>query len=532
MKTVLSFLVGTLVPITFAGQPLFDKAYSLPGDTLNNGGIMMRIAEADNADLLFSSYHTLENGPLNLPIVLLHRTGPDGSIQWRRKISQSTGQYLRTWDLQELSAGTIGLFGHCGPAAVHATYIEADVNGWPIGAHRYQAGVYNSEVLAAAQRADGTLVLAGSTDHGGNRKGMIMLASPDGTVITPSKIPFNTTYSGFSAIEPCADGGYLLSGTGIRVVNPDTSLKSVVVAKVDSMGTVQWAGKYEEATPSALFYTLGASEIPGVGFRIFCETNKVGTPHRDIVVMAVDYTGDIQWQKRIWFQPYYAGFPLAVLMEKDPMHYWLAAGYSDLGRGSAVMDTSGTILSAYASGANTGNWDYHAIPASDGTLVSITVGPDPNAAGLLVPKLTKDMVIPNTCSPVVLTHSTTVADFTFETTWSQTPLVMTITDILPDLVTIAEVPDVFTQCISTSQEEVGTAAEPRILLDPANGRVTIRGEGIELVGLIDASGRWVHQAQHAGVNECTVDLSGRGPGIYVVWVKTQDGAVAHKLPWY
>src|SRR5690606_8122815 len=155
------------------------------------------------------------------------------------------------------------------------------------------------------------------------------------------------------------------------------------------------------------------------GFRVFGDSRPEGSLHNDVVMISLNASGGLSWQQRITFTSFAGGFPTTAVLDAGTNLYWLSGGAGRMGRGSAVIDAVGLVNSAWHTAPEPGNQDaIAAIRASDTTLVTLSSWQHPNGvAGDLVPMLTKDRIVPTSCSPAALSRNAELGDLTLYTTW-------------------------------------------------------------------------------------------------------------------
>jgi hypothetical protein len=401
MKSLVWILAG--FPVVAIGQLPFDRIIAVPGDTMSANGTEHRVIIAANGDLIFSDWFQFENGPgpaINTGFV--HRMTANGALIWRKRLTMPTAGQFRLARLRELSDGSIVVVGTCSAPTNRGFLVRFDASGATLSLRQYQNGPGCSLSDVAALN-DSTLVLLGSISNPPYGS-LIVRTDLDGDVIGSSTVQFTGVGGGgFNKLTPCADGSFVLSGMSQRIVNPDTTLYNVLVARMDNTGAVPWAERLEERVPSGLFSAPGAYRLPDNSLRLFARSRIAGAFQDDLWMIALNEQGGIQWKERIRFPSIGAGFNAVASVSLDESTYWLAGSYLGPGRCNVVIDTSGTVISAGATSAGDMVAVYDVTSTVNGSPTTLSLGYAPGSTTAFVPRIIRDQTYPILCSPYSFT---------------------------------------------------------------------------------------------------------------------------------
>lgn len=509
-------------PIFLLGQTAFDQDLILPGDTMTSPGIEMHAISAANGDLIIDSYHELQNGAG--PAVntgLIHRLDLDGSSIWRRKIDTPNNSYFRLGGVRELGNGSLVATAVMNSIG-HGLYMRFDQNGDLQASREYQAGTFAFSLFDAAPLNDSTMLLLSSVfdPFVGS---LIARTNNDGDVLDASIVHQPGAGGSFDKLTPCAHGGYLLSGRSARSVNPDTTLYSVLLGRVDSTGELLWAERLEERTPSGLFSVAGVHQLPDGSLRVFVHSRRAGNFQSDTWVIALNADGGILWKERIRFPFLGSGFNAVASMSVGDTAFWLVGGYNPIGRAAVVIDSSGTVTGTGATSQGDFIPPYNGTIAADGQLVTLSLHALPGAGTGEAPRVVKDAVMPTLCSPYTFTVAYDTLGLDTISGWSIAPMTVNFSDASSIVHVVSEVPVVVQNCVITSTHTTQAAASLGLQPVPASDHVTVIGTGVQQIELFDGSGRMVRSQMFAPTDALDLDLRGLSPGLYHVRA-LQDGA--------
>lgn len=522
-------LIVLLLPHDLTAQVLFSKAWYVPGDTSSVPSMNQALCETSDHDIHLIAGVRLESGP-DAPIdfLLAQRTNLDGDVTWRRKYFSSGAEGFTVSGTVGMPDGSVVTHGQglSDDFAQRAFLLRTDQNGSPIAAKWYAQELSETRLECARVVNDSTLLLVGKTTVDGLDAAWWAFADGDGELDTVHYVQtMADTHCGFDHIAPCA-GGYLLNGPSVS-----GNLNGLIVARIDNTGALLWAHKLEEATPSNLLEARGAFAPAMGGFRVFGDSRPEGSLHHDVVMISLNAAGGLSWQQRITFTTFADGFPTTNVLEAGTNLYWLSGGAGSMGRCSAVIDAVGLVNSAWHTAPEPGNQDaIAAIRASDTTLVTLSSWQHPSGvAGDLVPKLTKDRVVPMSCSPAALSRNADLGDFTLYTTWTTGTLTFTTTDLLPELSTQLDAVDELAMCISTAVAVEREAPALTVAPVPTTGPLTLHGTAVTAVDVLDAHGRPVHSRTFAASPIVVLDLTHLAPGMYHVRIHEDGQWIGRRL---
>ncbi|PCH68092.1 MAG: hypothetical protein COC01_04515 [Bacteroidetes bacterium] len=160
--------------------------------------------------------------------------------------------------------------------------------GWQ---HSY--GGSNEESLKCINElSDGNLLAVGNTNSFGEGGTDIFLEKLDqnGNLIwakTYGKAGEDLGYS----VDQTSDGGFLIVG---ETTSEGAGFTDVYVLKTDSLGNLQWSNTYGS---SGYDYGYKMLETPGGDYFILGYTGYFGSGSRDIYLLKLDNSGNVQWTK-------------------------------------------------------------------------------------------------------------------------------------------------------------------------------------------------------------------------------------------
>lgn len=522
------FWASTLAATFSTGQGYFDNGIQFPGDTMQSNGIEMHVIEAANGDLVTTSWHQLYDAPgPDVNIGLLHRFTAAGGTLWRRKINMVAGGQFRMKRACELGDGSwvvTGAFGSPGAGLL----MRYDAAGTLLAARQYQAGTFNTEPYDAAPLNDSTLLVICKANDPAIGS-LLMRTTTDGDVIDAHMVHQPGAGGTFQKMDPCSDGGYLLSGYGSGTTFPDSSYFNVQIGRVDSTGSLLWAVRLEEVLTSAIFGVAGAHQLPDGSIRVFVRSRRTGQPQTDTWMIALDGLGGLLWKERVRFTGISAGLgPMASVNVGDTA-FWLAGGFAPSGRAYAAIDGAGTIIGTSATVPFGISLTMDATLTSDGSLATLALEQAPGSGTGNYPRLIKDAAMPTLCTPYPFFFTYDTLGLQPSTVWNSAPLPVNFSDATPLLNVVAETPQIIANCLTTPVTMLHPQSVMSITPNPASNQVRIEGEGLVSVRIFDATGhmvlfRWLHGATNAGI-----DLRSMPSGLYHVRVQTDDGWIDRKL---
>lgn len=424
-----------------------------------------------------------------------------------------------------LADGSLACFGTRLGGGTRGVYLHLDPAGAVLQATSYQFGALICDFFDAVQTPTGFLIVGGT---GAPSSGLRLWIAPDGTVQSASRLSLgsNNAVDWLNSVVRRAAGGYV-AACGSNAV--DTALVKVVAW--DDAGTVQWARTVSGTSDIQSYASV--LELPDGGLRVVCryQTPVVHGTH----MVALDPDGNHLWSRRRVPSGSYDDLtivaPHAVLSNDSLIVVFGRETGSDL-EFVHVLDTeAGEVNLAFVAGTGTVGDFRDAIPADDGFVDFLGVGPGPYTlpSGRALLSLMHCNAALDLCAPVH--QSTVLQDLTpdIDTSWSAAPIALTLSDFSGALTHQAATAAIASICFSTGAEEpYGVALE--LHPNPVAGMLHVRaGADVRVLGLRmhDMSGRLV--LERTGPLPDAMDLHTLAPGAYSLELHTDRGNVVRRV---
>jgi hypothetical protein len=260
-----------------------------------------------NADIAYDVQPTGDGGFIaagfgtqgNFEHILVVKTDAQGQAQWQRTLNLNNYSE-RAYDVIPANDGGYLVIGRLylpGAADYRPWLIKLDADGstvWSSEAGLSLQANVDSAVVRGLQRADGSLLLAGSSRTANNgREPWVATASPTGTlqslVVYPA-LP-GTTNQG-ATIEGLAatpDGGFVLLGSTIYPWTP-----APILWKFDADGQSEWVWNYGSPANPALRAANAVLAVDGGYLLAGCEAPNC----TDTMLLKTDALGNPLWSRR------------------------------------------------------------------------------------------------------------------------------------------------------------------------------------------------------------------------------------------
>jgi hypothetical protein len=342
-----------------------------------------------------------------------------GAPQWQEQVgcaSSAPGDYADGVSVQQTADGGYIAAGgtvDCGsgsscPALSGrscALVEKLDPAGRLTWAHVYQAGFAGSDIYQIWQTADGGYIAAGAfTDAGQNTGALLLKLDSAGNVQWQKDIgpAGSTTLASFNSVQQTSDGGYVAAGNYYTPTSGPAPTQ-VLVARFGADGSLAWQHGFAtlgaSGTPTSVADASSIIQTPDGGYAVagrwFDQTFNGGNGAQGALLLKLDASGALQWQKAYTGEVYCSGYGCTAtggvsysLHQTSDGGYVLAgdgetaSGYAQLVPWLAKADASGTLLwqhlyyQSYTTGAPLSQYFAAAAPAPGG---GVTVaGPTEN----------------------------------------------------------------------------------------------------------------------------------------------------------
>ena len=256
-----------------------------------------------NADIAYDVQPTGDGGFIaagfgtqgNFEHIMVVKTDAQGQAQWQRTLNFNNYSE-RAYDVIPANDGGALVIGRLylpGVADFRPWLIKLDADGnteWSSEAGLSLQANVDSAVVRGLQRADGSLLLAGSSRTPNNsREPWLATASPTGTlqslVVYPA-LPGTTNQGAtIAGLAATPDGGFVLLGSTIYPWSP-----APILWKFDADGQSQWVRNYGSPASPALRaanavrpandggYLLAGCEAPNCTDTVLLKTDALGNP--------------------------------------------------------------------------------------------------------------------------------------------------------------------------------------------------------------------------------------------------------------
>lgn len=248
--------------------PAFDGGYLMAGYTLN-----------------------ATSSPGNSYDILLVKTDSSGNTLWSKTIG-GTADDLSYW----IEQATDSTYLICGNTFDNTTntlddfIIRIDLTGSIIFQKIYTFS-HGERAFCIRQANDGGFVVAGETLIGGVDLQMNLFKTDTSGNIQWSKAFGDSEQESSTYVKQTNDNGYILCG----VSRFGLTWSSIYIVKTDSSGNLQWSKKYNTQPYLSRCDVSRVLETADGGF-IVSGTTSANQPLKSIVLMKIDSTGSVLWQ--------------------------------------------------------------------------------------------------------------------------------------------------------------------------------------------------------------------------------------------
>jgi hypothetical protein len=319
-----------------------------------------KMIDAIDGGYLISGYtSSYGNSPGNNVDGYLIKTDPNGNIIWTKTYGSMDADQIY-W-VETCSDST---YMFCGQSIDMITgnsllnIAKISLIGDLIWQKNYKVGNYESGSTISMTN-DGGFILGGQCDISSDEQLLLLKADSVGNVIW-KKYFGGPDIENTDEILQLSDGGFLIVGTSRYGFYSN----SLFLIRTDSIGNQLWAKTYNTAPALKKLYPGKMIALDSGGFILAGTTNASGQPLSDVILMRLDDTGNIQWQK-IYVT---AENDRAEDMLIDEDGNYLIAGATAISSSAGFfdamimkIDTAGNFLNAFSIG----------IPTEDETAVNI-----------------------------------------------------------------------------------------------------------------------------------------------------------------
>lgn len=189
---------------------------------------------------------------------------------------------------EEHVVATWGSVGQPEPFSPRAARVSSTANTWA----RTYGGSRGDSATAIQPTADGGYIVAGATRSFGDVQGDLWVLKLDGQ----GTVQWEKTYGGpvwewANVIRATSDGGYIVAG---YTSSFGAGAMDVWVLKLDGQGNIQWQKTYGGSQDEEAFDIQTTSDG---GYIVVGYTASFGDPDNDLWVLKLDGAGNVQWQK-------------------------------------------------------------------------------------------------------------------------------------------------------------------------------------------------------------------------------------------
>ena len=253
----------------------------------NDGGCAVA-----GSTIFFSGYQENEH-------LLILKLDINGAIEWQRGYSFTSRHYKNIFSFERATDGG---------------YLAGYISGFSDPEDDYedkdavciikisQSGEYQGEVLVEREINDDVLYMQQTNDDGFVLTGDTSSFGAGGIDIWVSKLYFlgdiewQRTYGGIGndrvcSIQQTSDGGFILSGNTFSF---GAGGQDIWALKLSSTGNIEWQRVYGWINADN---TCTIQQISNGGFILAGDTLSFGTGEKDIWIIKLTSSGDIEWQK-------------------------------------------------------------------------------------------------------------------------------------------------------------------------------------------------------------------------------------------
>lgn len=281
---------AVLFKIDANGALVWSKAFGGNKDDLGHSVIEM------SDESLIMAGQALSYSANSYDEIFLVKVDKNGNLLWSKTLSGGSGEVARS--IAKTSDGGFIISGDENSFNYGVSMVKFNASGDTSWCHTYRAGFSAYEGFGVNQTNDGGYVMAANT-YGGSIGGKDMIAlkvTATGSISWVREIGSINTELATDIIQT-NDGGYVISGTAM----PGGSYYDMVLAKLNSSGTLQWSKNYsgQYGTTYAMDARYQVSKTSDNGliaigslYNNFGNTLNALYNGYDMMIVKVDSTGD------------------------------------------------------------------------------------------------------------------------------------------------------------------------------------------------------------------------------------------------
>ena len=225
-------------------------------------------------------------------------------------------------------------------------------------------GSGNESASAVQQTTDGGYIVAGSTDSSGAGSNDFWILKLD----ISGNIEWQKTYGGAgddvaASIEQTEDGGYVVAGYTLSF---GAGKKDVWVVKLDTSGNIEWQKTYGGKEDDV---AVSAQQTEDGGYIVASTTASFGAGKMDIWLLKLDKDGGTEWQKTYGL----LGNEEASSVRRTLDQGYIVTGWTD---SSASLKVESWILKLDSVGNVQPNWQLTYGGSGDDKIYSVEPTPD------------------------------------------------------------------------------------------------------------------------------------------------------------
>jgi uncharacterized delta-60 repeat protein len=366
----------------------------------------------------------------------------DGAVTWQKTYGGAGNERAfciqQTADGGYIVAGQTDSFG-AGDADIWVLKLTS--NGTITWQRTYGGPAWDTATFIQ-QTHDGGYIVAGDTNsYGtGGRDIWVLKLSSSGSIIW-QKTYGGGNWEGTASIFQTSDSGYIVAGyTGSFGIGWD----DILIIKLDYNGNIMWQKTYGGANYD---HADSVQQTDDGGYIVAGQTQSFGAGNTDIWILKLSNTGNIIWQKT-YGGGNDEGIGILSIQQTSDGSYIVTGHTESFGAGSRDMwifklNSSGNILWQKTYGGSVVEWSSAIRQMSDGSYIvggeTFSFG-TPGNRDLFVLKLNKDGNIPGCFLGIPsngLVKNTTVAGVNSSTIPVNTNAIVTATHISPFNTTVS-----------------------------------------------------------------------------------------------
>jgi hypothetical protein len=513
MRTTLLILLS-LFGFAASAQAPFHKVF-YDQDTLFWSSHF--VIEAVNGDVV--EVGQLSGSPPGTKSLVFRRLDPDGTLISATRLFPPTSTSFVMYAGLELPNGSFLLFGTDFP---QAAVVHLDAQGILLSVrHRNSSsGYYRS----AFWENDSTILALGSDNFEGLRHLLLSRFNSDGAYL--GSVGYSIDAHGADGIMGinCAAGGVLIAAEGVDTLNGSPATPRTSLLRLDDAGNVLWAKRYSR--PGQLFYPAGIVENDDGTLLVGGSTTSTGG-QKQCSVMLLDEQGETLSTRVLHnVQDPNAGFFVRGFMA-DTDTSAMFAGYLQQGTFMLSCDRAGTPFNAARFTSN--QTLDRPVRSMFGDLLIPVAGETPNGvfAGVALGVWRSTDPFSFSCSEPI-TMATTTLDPLIGQGHAGQPIPLLFDDITAQCVQTTSVLSAYDPCLGAFVAPLpGQVAEARLWPVPANDRVTVSGNSMQRIDILDTSGRLVLTTPANGSPTMEVNIARLSAGPY--HMRITAGTAVHVL---